>query len=88
MGVPQGHCHRGATLQDSPMKRTLLTLLVLIVGLSGQALAEEMSSIISSDAKVEKLGGGMRFTEGPVWIPSRKMVGFSERGPMAKRCKF
>ena len=60
------------------MKRTLLTLLVLIMGLSGQALAEEMSSIISSDAKVEKLGGGMRFTEGPVWIPSRKMVVFSD----------
>ncbi|MBB09034.1 MAG: gluconolactonase [Roseibacillus sp.] len=78
MGVPQGHCHRGATLQDSPMKRTLLTLLVLIMGLSDQTLAEEMSTIISSDAKVEKLGGGMRFTEGPVWIPSRKMVVFSD----------
>ena len=29
-------------------------------------------------AKVEKLAGGMKFTEGPVWLPSEKKLVFSD----------
>jgi gluconolactonase len=39
---------------------------------------EKLAEIISPEAKVEKLGGEMVFTEGPVWIPSKKMVVFSD----------
>jgi sugar lactone lactonase YvrE len=37
-----------------------------------------IAGIVADDAQVEKLGGGMRFTEGPVWIPATKMVVFSD----------
>lgn len=38
----------------------------------------KLAGIVAPDAKVVKLGGDMRFTEGPVWIPSKKMVVFSD----------
>lgn len=59
------------------MKTTLSLALALTVTLSSSALAD-LSRILSADAKVEKLGGEMKFTEGPVWIPSKKMVVFSD----------
>ncbi len=34
--------------------------------------------ILAENAKVEKLAGGMKFTEGPVWIPAKKMLVFSD----------
>jgi gluconolactonase len=32
--------------------------------------ADEFAKLIPAGAKLEKLAGGMRFTEGPVWIPA------------------
>src|SRR5687768_4782485 len=29
----------------------------------------EFSKIVANDARLEKLAGGMKFTEGPVWLP-------------------
>ena len=37
-----------------------------------------MASIIAPDAKAVQLGTGMKFTEGPVWIPSKNAVVFSD----------
>ncbi|CAN5186382.1 SMP-30/gluconolactonase/LRE family protein [soil metagenome] len=37
-----------------------------------------LSAIVDPDAQVSKLGGDMKFTEGPVWIPSQKSVVFSD----------
>ena len=37
-----------------------------------------LEKIVAPDTKVEKLGGDMVFTEGPVWIPAQKMVVFSD----------
>jgi gluconolactonase len=34
--------------------------------------------IVAPGTEVVKLGGEMKFTEGPVWIPSKKMVVFSD----------
>ena len=35
-------------------------------------------SLVPSGAKVEKLAGDMKFTEGPVWLPKEKMLVFSD----------
>ncbi len=59
------------------MKMILLPVFALCAGLSPLAVAD-LAGIVSRDAEVRKLGGGMRFTEGPVWIPARKMVVFSD----------
>jgi len=37
-----------------------------------------MAPIIAPDAKVIQLGTGMKFTEGPVWLPAKNMVVFSD----------
>lgn len=37
-----------------------------------------MNSIVAPDAKVIKLAGDMKFTEGPAWIPSEKKLIFSD----------
>ena len=61
------------------MKRNLPILLTLLCLPIAQADHHGgLAKIVSPDAKVEKLGGGMKFTEGPVWIPSRKMLVFSD----------
>ncbi|MBM4001116.1 MAG: SMP-30/gluconolactonase/LRE family protein [Planctomycetes bacterium] len=40
--------------------------------------SEPSASVVEPGSKVKKLAGGMRFTEGPVWIPSAKKVVFSD----------
>lgn len=42
----------------------------------GKAAAAE--SLIAPDAKVQKLADGLKFTEGPVWIPAMKSLVFSD----------
>ena len=36
------------------------------------------ASVVAPGAKVEKLAGGMKFTEGPVWLPQQNKVVFSD----------
>ena len=36
------------------------------------------SELVDVDAKIEKLGGGMQFTEGPVWLPEEQELMFSD----------
>jgi len=38
----------------------------------------EGTSLVEPGAKVEKLAGGMKFTEGPVWLPGQKKLVFSD----------
>ncbi len=59
------------------MRTVLFLAVTLSAGLASLATAD-LAGITSPDAKVRKLGGGMKFTEGPVWIPARKMVVFSD----------
>lgn len=40
--------------------------------------ADESSSLVEPGAKVQKLAGGLKFTEGPAWIPAKKMLVFSD----------
>jgi len=39
---------------------------------------EKSVSVVAPGEKVKKLAGGMKFTEGPVWLPSEKKVVFSD----------
>ncbi len=61
----------------------LSCILVLSCFLSQSIVAQEdghrdATEIVDSTAKVEKLAGGLKFTEGPVWIPGKKMLIFSD----------
>jgi len=54
----------------------LVASLALSVALSSTADAAE--SVVAAGAKVEKLAGGMKFTEGPVWLADKKKLIFSD----------
>lgn len=53
----------------------LILLLLIPFTAQGQQLPE---ALISNEAKVERLATGMRFTEGPVWLPEQKLLVFSD----------
>lgn len=40
--------------------------------------AASLSNILAEGATVERLATGMKFTEGPVWLPDRKILVFSD----------
>lgn len=40
--------------------------------------SDRIAEIIEENTKVEKLAGEMTFAEGPVWIPAKKMLVFSD----------
>ena len=42
------------------------------------AHADGGKSLVEPGAKVKKLAGGMKFTEGPVWLPKEGKVVFSD----------
>lgn len=45
---------------------------------AGIAQGNDNKSVIAPGAKVIKLAGGMKFTEGPVWLPNEKKLVFSD----------
>lgn len=69
------------------MRKTCITLLVL-AAVTTAVWAQDKSAvvrldpaldeIVQSDAKVEKLADGFRFTEGPVWISKGRYLLFSD----------
>src|SRR5947208_2330278 len=52
-------------------------LLLVVMAITAYA-AEEGGSLIAPGEKVQKLADGMKFTEGPAWIPAKKMLVFSD----------
>jgi len=50
----------------------------LLLSAAQTALAQEPPSLIEPGATVQKLAGGMKFIEGPAWIPSEKKLIFSD----------
>ena len=54
----------------------LLTILMALTTSVAQVSGEE--SLVEPGAKVKKLAGGMKFTEGPVWLPKEKKLVFSD----------
>ena len=57
------------------MNRILLPLSIALVF---QALCLQGASLVEPGAKIRKLAGGMKFTEGPVWLPKQNKVVFSD----------
>jgi sugar lactone lactonase YvrE len=61
------------------MKLTL-PLLLLALPLHAQVKIEDPSAeaLVTPDAEIKKLGGDLKFTEGPVWIAEKKTLIFSD----------
>jgi gluconolactonase len=60
---------------------TLATFLSMSVAAQAQVAIQsgaDVSKLIATDAKVEKLAGDMKFVEGPVWLPAKKVLIFSD----------
>ena len=64
----------------SLMMRAVHTIIgvLLIVVPTVHAQQGRIATIITADATLNKLGGGMKFTEGPVWIPEKQALIFSD----------
>lgn len=60
------------------MKRALAALGLLSATVAGVVGAGERESLIAPGAKVTKLAGDMKFTEGPAWIPAARSLVFSD----------
>lgn len=59
--------------------RYLITSLYCVLCLvSPWTYAQEKKSLVEPGAAVKKLAGNMSFTEGPVWIPAKKLLVFSD----------
>ncbi|MFM8187963.1 MAG: SMP-30/gluconolactonase/LRE family protein [Pirellula sp.] len=56
----------------------LLLAIFQIFGTPEGLLADEKESLVAPGAKVIKLAGGMKFTEGPVWLDQKKILVFSD----------
>ena len=59
------------------MSRIFLQLLIVLFA-ACTVVADDDRQLVAKGAKVEKLAGGMKFTEGPVWLPSEKKLVFSD----------
>ena len=59
------------------MSRIVLQFLIVLFAAS-TVVADDDRQLVAKGSKVEKLAGGMKFTEGPVWLPSEKKLVFSD----------
>ena len=58
------------------MNHARLTLLLsLTLVLPSARLVADDASVVAPGAEVKKLAGGMKFTEGPVWLPGQEVAG-------------
>ena len=55
-----------------------LAALSLLVGCSLPTPAPKLQDLIAPEASLVKLAGDMKFTEGPVWLPSEEKLVFSD----------
>jgi gluconolactonase len=51
---------------------------LLLVLMASSASAQEEGSLVASGEKIQKVAGGMKFTEGPAWFPAKKTLVFSD----------
>ena len=60
------------------MNRVITALFVSQMAFACVALAEADKSLVAPGEKVKKLAGGLKFTEGPVWLPKDGKLVFSD----------
>lgn len=54
-------------------------IVIFLTGTSLSVFANDVpAGIVAADVKVEQLATGMKFTEGPVWLPEKNTVVFSD----------
>ena len=58
----------------------LFLILAAVLPLHAQVKIEDPAAgaLVAADAKMEKLAGNLQFTEGPVWLPVRQILVFSD----------
>jgi gluconolactonase len=59
-----------------PMYSAIGLILLLVAGTVGAD--DDSASVVAPGEKVQKLADGMKFTEGPVWLPAEKKLIFSD----------
>ena len=59
------------------MIRIFISILITFI-ISSFGFATELSELVAPGATVHKLAGGMKFTEGPVWLPEKQSLVFSD----------
>ena len=59
-------------------KQILVTFGLVLVAIASSVRGDDNESLIAPREKVQKLAGDMKFTEGPAWIPAKKMLVFSD----------
>jgi gluconolactonase len=55
-----------------------VTFSLLFAMLALPSFAEDSASLVEPGAKLQKLAGDLKFTEGPAWIPARNTLVFSD----------
>ena len=60
------------------MKIITRTILFLVSSSLTLVANDAPAGFLAADAKVEQLASGMKFTEGPVWLPAKNIVVFSD----------
>ena len=66
-------------MEGHSMNRSPSIALALVIFLTtSAAYADDHTSLVAPGAKVKKLASGMQFTEGPVWLPDKKKLIFSD----------
>ncbi len=60
------------------MKRLQASLLTLFAIALPVAADDGLASILGEESKVARIGTGYKFTEGPVWLPAKKILIFSD----------
>ena len=60
------------------MLKLLASSFVVLIAITTAVNAEDTESLIAPGEKVQKLAGDMKFTEGPAWIPAKKVLVFSD----------
>ena len=60
------------------MRRLFISTFALLVFAIGAYADDTPDSLIAPGAKLQKLASGLKFTEGPAWIPATKTLVFSD----------
>lgn len=59
-------------------KTTSVVFVIAIFMTMSAACAGDPSSLVAAGAEVQKLASGMKFTEGPVWLPDQRKLVYSD----------
>lgn len=66
-------------IQGANMKKQIKAAIGLMLSLIAiPAIAQDEGSLVEPGEKIRKLADGMKFTEGPAWIPAKKTLVFSD----------